>query len=62
MSNNRTATKPAKRVKIAKPADPVQPPQVEVITQEQAILRVLANIQARLAGIEAKLEAITVEE
>lgn len=38
------------------PQSKVVRPQIEVITQEQAILRVLADIQTRLGRMEALLK------
>ncbi len=39
----------------AKKQAPVETPPVQIITQEQAVLRVLAEIQTRLMRIEEKL-------
>lgn len=39
------------------PQSPQPPRQIEIITQEQAVLRALGDIQQRLARIELKVNA-----
>ena len=41
-----------------KPEPKQQPPQIQIITQEQAVLRALAEVQTRLGRIETLLKEL----
>lgn len=47
----------AKRLQAQRAADPPQPP-IQIITQEQAVLRALGDVQQRIQNIERKMDEI----